>query len=54
MDLVIAATANVHGAPLVSEDLGDLEIIGDLVDIRSRSTNFRRARGELSLQRRRR
>lgn len=35
MDLLIAATANVHGVPLVTEDVGDLEVIKDLVDVRS-------------------
>lgn len=34
MDLVIAATANVARVSLVSENVGDFEIIRDLVDIR--------------------
>jgi toxin FitB len=33
IDLVIAATANVHGVALMTEDVSDFEIIGDLVDI---------------------
>jgi hypothetical protein len=33
-DLAIAATANVHGAALLTHDAKDLEIIGDLVDVR--------------------
>ncbi|MBV9606975.1 MAG: PIN domain-containing protein [Solirubrobacterales bacterium] len=34
MDLAIAATANVHGVPLLTENVGDFHIIGDLVDAR--------------------
>lgn len=34
-DLAIAATANVHGVPLLTYDTGDFSIIGDLVDVRS-------------------
>lgn len=34
MDLVIAATANVHRVPLLTYDIADLKIIEDLVDIR--------------------
>jgi toxin FitB len=33
--LVIAATANVHGVPLVTHDLADLSVIGDLIDARA-------------------
>jgi predicted nucleic acid-binding protein len=33
IDLAIAATANVHGVPLLTADNADFEIIGDLVDI---------------------
>jgi predicted nucleic acid-binding protein len=33
IDLAIAATANVHGVPLLTTDNADFEIIGDLVDI---------------------
>jgi predicted nucleic acid-binding protein len=32
-DLAIAATANVHGAALLTHDAKDFEIIGDLVDV---------------------
>ena len=32
VDLVIAATANVHGVPLLSADTADLAIIDDLVN----------------------
>jgi toxin FitB len=35
MDLVIAATANVHGVALLTRDLADLRIIEDLVDVRA-------------------
>jgi predicted nucleic acid-binding protein len=35
MDLAIAATANVHKVPLLTENIGDFEIISDLVDARS-------------------
>ena len=35
MDLAIAATANVHQVPLLTENLGDFQIINDLVDARS-------------------
>ena len=34
IDLAIAATANVHGVPLLTADNADLAIIDDLVDIR--------------------
>lgn len=34
MDLAIAATANVHKVPLVGENIGDFQIISDLVDAR--------------------
>ncbi len=35
MDLAIAATANVHKVPLLTENIGDFQIISDLVDARS-------------------
>jgi predicted nucleic acid-binding protein len=35
MDLAIAATANVHKVPLLTEDTGDFQIISDLVDARA-------------------
>jgi len=35
LDLAIAATANVHGVPLLTYNRKDFEIIGDLVDVRS-------------------
>ena len=35
MDLVIAATANVHHVPLLTADTGDLAIIDDLVDVQA-------------------
>lgn len=34
VDLVIAATANAYGVPLLSHNIGDFTIIGDLVDVR--------------------
>jgi predicted nucleic acid-binding protein len=34
-DLAIAATANVHGAPLLTANAADLKLIDDLVDLRS-------------------
>ncbi len=34
MDLAIAATANVHNVPLLTENIADLAIIADLVDTR--------------------
>jgi toxin FitB len=34
VDLVIAATANVHGVPLLTADTADLAIIDDLVNAR--------------------
>lgn len=34
MDLAIAATANVHRAPLLTENIGDFQIISDLVNAR--------------------
>lgn len=33
MDLAIAATANVHGAVLLTSDVADLEIVNDLVNV---------------------
>jgi predicted nucleic acid-binding protein len=35
MDLVIAATAVVHGVPLLTHDVTDLAIVADLVDVRA-------------------
>jgi predicted nucleic acid-binding protein len=35
MDLVIAATANVAGVPLLTRDAGDFQIIDDLVEVRA-------------------
>ena len=37
MDLAIAATANVHRVPLLTENLADFQTISDLVDARSPS-----------------
>jgi toxin FitB len=34
IDLAIAATANVHGVPLLTNNIGDFEIIRDLTDVR--------------------
>ena len=34
VDLAIAATANVHGVPLITRDAQDLRPIADLVDLR--------------------
>jgi predicted nucleic acid-binding protein len=34
-DLAIAATANVHRVPLLTHNLRDFEILGDLVDVRA-------------------
>ena len=34
-DLVIAATANVHGVPLLTMNVADFGLIEDLVDLRS-------------------
>lgn len=35
VDLAIAATANVHGVPLLTHNAGDFAIISDLTDVRS-------------------
>ena len=35
MDLAIAATANVHRVPLLTENVGEFQLISDLVDVRS-------------------
>jgi predicted nucleic acid-binding protein len=35
MDLAIAATANVHRVPLLTGNIGDFQIISDLVEARS-------------------
>jgi predicted nucleic acid-binding protein len=37
MDLAIAATANVHSVPLVTENTADFRILRDLVDVRAPS-----------------
>ncbi len=37
VDLVLAATANVHGVPLLTRDTADFQIISDLVDARDPS-----------------
>jgi toxin FitB len=34
-DLAIAATANVHGVPLLTHNAADFSLIDDLVDVRS-------------------
>lgn len=34
-DLAIAATANVHGATLLTDNTKDFKIVEDLVDIRA-------------------
>jgi toxin FitB len=34
VDLAIAATANIHGVPLLTQNTGDFAIIGDLADVR--------------------
>jgi toxin FitB len=34
-DLAIAATANVHGAALLTHNGGDFQIIGDMVEVRA-------------------
>jgi toxin FitB len=33
VDLAIAATANVHGVPLLTRDAADLQLVADLVDV---------------------
>jgi len=35
VDLAIAATANIHGVPLLTRNTGDFAIIGDLADVRA-------------------
>ena len=35
LDLAIAATANVHGVPLLTHNTADFEIIDDLVDLKA-------------------
>jgi len=35
MDLAIAATANVHGVPLLTRDTRDFQVIDDLIDVRA-------------------
>ena len=35
IDLAIAATANVHGIPLLTADVADLAIIDDLVEVQA-------------------
>jgi len=36
IDLAIAATANVHGVPLLTHDARDFAIVDDLVEVRGR------------------
>jgi predicted nucleic acid-binding protein len=38
MDLAIAATANVHRVPLLTDNVSDFTIIGDLTDARAPTT----------------
>jgi predicted nucleic acid-binding protein len=35
LDLAIAATANVHGVPLLTHNAKDFQIVDDLVDVRA-------------------
>lgn len=35
VDLAIAATANVHGVPLLTHNVRDFQLVDDLVDVRS-------------------
>jgi predicted nucleic acid-binding protein len=35
IDLAIAATATVHGVPLLTHDVGDFRLVDDLVDVRA-------------------
>jgi toxin FitB len=35
VDLVIAATANAHGVPLLTHNVKDFQVIADLVDVRN-------------------
>ena len=35
VDLAIAATANVHGVPLLTADTGDLAVVSDLVSVQA-------------------
>jgi predicted nucleic acid-binding protein len=42
LDLAIAATANVHGVPLLTYDSGDFQIIEDLVDVQTPRPRARR------------
>jgi toxin FitB len=37
IDLALAATANVHGVPLLTHNVGDYQIISDLIDARDPS-----------------
>jgi predicted nucleic acid-binding protein len=37
IDLALAATANVHGVPLLTDNVGDFQIISDLTDVRAPS-----------------
>jgi toxin FitB len=38
LDLAIAATANVHGVPLLTYNVKDFQIINDMVDVRAPDT----------------
>jgi predicted nucleic acid-binding protein len=44
IDLAIAATANIHGVPLLTHNTGDFQIIGDLTDARDPSVSSPEAR----------
>jgi len=35
MDLAIAATANVHGVPLLTRDARDFRVLEDLIEVRT-------------------
>jgi toxin FitB len=45
IDLAIAATANIHGAPLLTHNVGDFQIISDLTDAR-RPSEFQQSESE--------
>jgi predicted nucleic acid-binding protein len=41
IDLALAATANVHGVPLLTHNGGDFQIISDLADVRDPADVYR-------------
>jgi toxin FitB len=49
IDLALAATANVHGVPLLTHNSGDFQIISDLTDARDPSASHPSGSGKATM-----